>query len=95
MIKIPDRIEELIRLLNCIGYRFNDYDAEECVANPKYMQRLAEYVSHTGSLSNVEITIRITPIITLKICLLLFLVCSYTALSYSIFIPARIKFETS
>ena len=49
----PDRIEELIRLLNCIGYRFNDYDAEECVANPKYMQRLAEYVSHTGSLSNV------------------------------------------
>ena len=47
-----DRLEELIRLLNCIGYRFNDYDAEECVANPKYMQRLANFIAHTGDLSD-------------------------------------------
>lgn len=48
----PDKVEELIKLLNCIGYRFNDYDAEECVANPKYMKRLADFVAHTGELSN-------------------------------------------
>lgn len=47
-----DRVEELIKLLNCIGYRFNDYDAEECVTNPKYMQRLANFISNTGDLSN-------------------------------------------
>ena len=47
-----DKIEELIKLLNIIGYRFNDYDAEECVSNPKYMQRLANFVANTGELSS-------------------------------------------
>ena len=46
-----DRIEELIKILNVIGYRFNDLDAEDCISNPRNMQILADFVSNTGDLS--------------------------------------------
>ena len=46
-----DRIEELIKLLNVIGYRFNDLDAEDCISNPKNMQKLSDFISKTGALS--------------------------------------------
>ena len=48
-----NRVSELIRLLNIIGFNFNMLDANDCVSNPKYMQKLADFVKNTGELSDI------------------------------------------
>ncbi len=48
-----EKVGELIRLLNIIGYRFNILDANDCVSNPKYMKQLAEFTASCGDLGDV------------------------------------------
>ena len=48
-----EKVADVIRLLNILGFRFNMLDANDCVSNPKYMQQLTEFVSNTGDLSDV------------------------------------------
>ncbi len=48
-----DKVADLIRLLNILGYRFNMLDANDCVSNPKYMKQLAEFTASCGDLGDV------------------------------------------
>ncbi len=48
-----DKVAELIKLLNIIGFSFNMLDANDCVSNPKYMKQLADFVKDSGDLGNI------------------------------------------
>lgn len=48
-----EKVNDLIKLLNIVGFSFNMLDANDCVSNPKYMQQLANYVASTGNLSDI------------------------------------------
>ena len=39
-----NKVSELIRLLNIIGYRYNTNNVNECITNPRCMQDLIDYV---------------------------------------------------
>jgi ribonuclease R len=48
----PERLKEFLRLLDVIGYKFDKYDADTCVNNPKALQSLSEFVKTTGDLQD-------------------------------------------
>ena len=49
-----EKVGELIRLLNIIGYRYHLNNANECVSNPKCMQKLIDYISEVSIGDNLS-----------------------------------------
>ncbi len=49
----PDKLTDYFRLLEAVNYPFYKYSPEECVANSKALQKLAEHIKHTGRISNM------------------------------------------
>ena len=49
-----NKVSELIRLLNIIGYRYNTNNVNDCVNNPKCMQNLIDYVEEVSIGDNLS-----------------------------------------
>ena len=51
-VPVPEKVESFFKLLNIVGYSYDDHDYFECCDYPKYFQDLGRHVRETGRLSN-------------------------------------------
>ena len=49
-----EKVSGLIRFLNIIGHRYNTYSADECISNPKCMQKLINFVEDVSIGDNLS-----------------------------------------